>query len=321
VSITTIPSAPNPDFYRKQAKELLKSLSSGDTAALARILKYIPRSSDKPLLLADAQWVLAREHGFASWPKFLHHLEQAAAATNAAICAENEGAGGIVNFPPDRPDRPDPTYLSDPSDSQPAATANALDAAVDSAAADNAGERKPGGQQIGTDAVFAKTGRHWTDWFAIFDAAGCEKKSHKEIVAVASQHGAGSWWQQMVAVEYERARGLRDTNMNCDGDYNVSASRTVSTSVKALFAAWTDPELRGKWLLGVPLTIRKTVPNKRVLITWHDGSSATVNFYPKTETRCQCNVEHTKLASKEEVEEYRAFWSAALDRLRIQCEG
>jgi len=53
-----------------------------------------------------------------------------------------------------------------------------------------------------------------------------------------------------------------------------------------------------------------------VLITWHEGGSATVNFYPKPETRCQCNVEHSKLASKEDVERYRAFWSAALERLR-----
>ena len=37
--------------------------------------------------LADAQWVIAREHGFESWPKFVRHLEQAAAAPGEGTAA------------------------------------------------------------------------------------------------------------------------------------------------------------------------------------------------------------------------------------------
>ncbi len=47
----------------------------------------------------------------------------------------------------------------------------------------------------------------------------------------------------------------------------------------------------------------------------------TVDFYPKSESRCQCTADHTKLASPEDVERYRAFWAAALERLRQFVEG
>lgn len=60
-------------------------------------------------------------------------------------------------------------------------------------------------------AVAAKTGKSWAQWFAVLDAAGANKMSHKEIVAyLRDNHDIGSWWQQMVTVGYEQARGLRE---------------------------------------------------------------------------------------------------------------
>ncbi len=91
--------------------------------------------------------------------------------------------------------------------------------------------------------------------------------THKQIVAVAHANGAGSWWQQMIAVHYERERGLRAANMNCDGVYNVGVSRTLGAPVRAVFDAWHDAEQRKAWLPGAALTIHKATPHKRVLIT------------------------------------------------------
>ena len=56
---------------RKQAKELLRQLRSGDPSALERLRKCKPNVSEP--ILADAQFTLAREHGFESWPKLVHH--------------------------------------------------------------------------------------------------------------------------------------------------------------------------------------------------------------------------------------------------------
>ena len=55
---------------RKQARELLRQLRNGDPSATERLRKYKPNVSDP--ILADAQFILAREHGFESWPKLVH---------------------------------------------------------------------------------------------------------------------------------------------------------------------------------------------------------------------------------------------------------
>jgi len=49
------------DRLRKQAKELVRAARAGDSEARARL-------GDLPVKLASAQLVLAREHGFPSWP-------------------------------------------------------------------------------------------------------------------------------------------------------------------------------------------------------------------------------------------------------------
>lgn len=57
------PSHLNLEFYRKQAKALLKSAKAGDADAARRL----PSAA---AALHDAQLAIAREQGFASWPRF-----------------------------------------------------------------------------------------------------------------------------------------------------------------------------------------------------------------------------------------------------------
>ncbi len=59
---------------RKRAKELLKAVRAGDEAASRRIAEHRPRQRDA-FRLADAQFVIARECGFASWPKLKAHVD------------------------------------------------------------------------------------------------------------------------------------------------------------------------------------------------------------------------------------------------------
>lgn len=58
----------NLEYYRKAAKVLLKDAQSGDAAALDRIARH--SSKPGPLALHQAQLAIAREQGFASWPRF-----------------------------------------------------------------------------------------------------------------------------------------------------------------------------------------------------------------------------------------------------------
>ena len=59
----------NLEYYRKQAKALLKASKSGDPNAIRRLNRYLPKQSETPAL-HDAQLAIAREQGFPSWPRF-----------------------------------------------------------------------------------------------------------------------------------------------------------------------------------------------------------------------------------------------------------
>ncbi|MEI9906268.1 MAG: ankyrin repeat domain-containing protein [Asticcacaulis sp.] len=57
----------NLEYYKKQAKAMLKAARSGDTAAHTRMRRF--EDGEEPALHV-AQRVIAHEQGFASWPKF-----------------------------------------------------------------------------------------------------------------------------------------------------------------------------------------------------------------------------------------------------------
>jgi ankyrin repeat protein len=63
------------DDLHRQAKELQRAHAAGDAAAVERAAAH-RNDPNKPLKLAGAQHVLAREHGFDSWPKLRAYVER-----------------------------------------------------------------------------------------------------------------------------------------------------------------------------------------------------------------------------------------------------
>ena len=59
----------NLEYYRKQAKALLKAAKSGDANAIQRLNRY-PLKQPMLSALHNAQLTIAREQGFPSWPRF-----------------------------------------------------------------------------------------------------------------------------------------------------------------------------------------------------------------------------------------------------------
>lgn len=81
-SPSSLPAIPSLEQLKKRAKDLLKAHHAGDPAAQDRFRAVSPgsaaagsRAMPEEPQLADAQFVLAREHGFDSWAKLKHHLE------------------------------------------------------------------------------------------------------------------------------------------------------------------------------------------------------------------------------------------------------
>jgi hypothetical protein len=82
--VRRLPSNPNLDHLRYQAKDLLKDHVARNQAAAQRIREFHPhfhRASDAeifnaPLSLGDAQLTIAREYGFPSWVRLKRHIEK-----------------------------------------------------------------------------------------------------------------------------------------------------------------------------------------------------------------------------------------------------
>lgn len=171
------------------------------------------------------------------------------------------------------------------------------------------------------EAVKAKTGKKWDQWFAILDKAGATKMSHQDIVKfLNSKHDVGPWWQQMVTATYEHARGMRQQHEK-PGGYQISVSRTVNAPLANLYKAVANKKSRSLWLSEDGLGVRKATANKSMRITWKDGkSSLEINFYPKGNGKSQVVVQHSKLPDAKSAARMKTFWSKALDRLREALE-
>ncbi len=77
-----LPARPSLEQLKNQAKDLLKAYRAGQPPAVARFRESMPRpfgtSDDRPsppsFSLRDAQLVVAREYGFASWSQMHNHI-------------------------------------------------------------------------------------------------------------------------------------------------------------------------------------------------------------------------------------------------------
>ncbi len=100
MSTKTLPPHPNLVQYKKQAKDLLRVANSGDLVAIKQLNSHLPASKqstgispNQRFSLSDAQLVIAREHGYESWPRFVKQIEsQNGSGTKAAIWQTAEAA-------------------------------------------------------------------------------------------------------------------------------------------------------------------------------------------------------------------------------------
>ena len=123
--VLPLPPRPDAEHYRKRAKELSKACKSGDATAVQqwaeRWLEDLARLTGNSLsqrdrerrtqqvaeyarermaaadcALSEAQLVLARSHGFTSWTRLLHHLEELAARESGTSSFER-AADAVVS--------------------------------------------------------------------------------------------------------------------------------------------------------------------------------------------------------------------------------
>ncbi len=93
--MSQLPPDPSLEQLRKQAKDLMTAVRSGDLAAAQRVQAHLPRARalsaeqilQSPVSLTEAQLVIAREYDFPSWPRLKAHVESLSPANEKAIAA------------------------------------------------------------------------------------------------------------------------------------------------------------------------------------------------------------------------------------------
>jgi hypothetical protein len=164
-------------------------------------------------------------------------------------------------------------------------------------------------------AVKAKTGCNWERWVRSLDHHGAADLSHREIARLISgKYKTPGWWAQMVAVGYERIRGLRERGQRRGGAFEASKTRTLPVAVSRVYRGFTDTSLRRRWL-PQPLQVRTATRNKSVRLGWDDGTLVVVSFAPKGTAKSQVAIQHTMLPTREVATRMKAFWSERLGAL------
>ena len=196
-------------------------------------------------------------------------------------------------------------------------TAKAASKTVSKSAAKSKSALKSDFARLGgmSDEIVAeKTGRTWQEWVELLDRARATTMTHTAIATLLHEkHDVPGWWCQMVAVGYERIRGLRARGQRRDGKWEASKSKTFAVPVAELFEAWNVAKTRAKWLPG-KVTVRRATPHKSMRLTMPDGSNVELYFLTKG-GKSVVGVQHTKLASKADADERKKFWAERLAAL------
>lgn len=172
----------------------------------------------------------------------------------------------------------------------------------------------------GDEALRAATGKDWSEWFAVLDAAGAAARrlDHQRVwdLAMQSLPETAGWWGQMVSVGYERARGLREKHESCSGEFQATSSKTFPVPLFAAFAAWADAGLRGAWLDAPGLTFTKLNAGRNIRARWPNGALLDIRFNATGPDKCQIVVDTMKLDDGNAVQQAKAFWQAQFERLQ-----
>jgi len=168
-----------------------------------------------------------------------------------------------------------------------------------------------------SDAAIKKaTGCDWDKWVFCLDYVGAQDWSHRAIADhVHTAYKVKDWWTQMVTVGYERIKGLRAIGQRRDGGFEANKSKTLNASAAAVFRAFAHARVRKHWLPGVKVTVKKATPNRSVRMLWNDGTPVEVWIVPKGAKKTAAQVQHRKLASKEDADSRKKYWDERLAAL------
>ena len=191
---------------------------------------------------------------------------------------------------------------------------------------------------ISGEAVAKATGRDWDEWLVFLDALDAQQMNHKQIVGLLAAEGglSNGWWQQMVTVGYEQARGLRKVGQTADAGYQIGVQKTLPIPHELAWDLLVVGPGRDIWLGesqpldlrkgaeyvtsdGVSGEIRSVAPGQRLRLTWFHpdlprSSTLQVMLIASGE-KTSVRFHQEKLSSQDERERMRQHWREVLGLL------
>lgn len=175
-----------------------------------------------------------------------------------------------------------------------------------------------------TSGIARATGRPWDDWVALLEEAGARELTHTAIAKLTLEHMPAAvkqpeWWAQGTAIAYEQHVGLRVPGQSCDGDFQLSTSRTVAGDKDLALAAWLELVDGREEFGGVPIEAPAATSSTEKWRYWRvplaDGTRVALNFSDKKNGKSTVGLTHTKLDSAEAIEYWKPVWKDLLAQL------
>lgn len=175
-----------------------------------------------------------------------------------------------------------------------------------------------------TAGIANSTGRTWPEWVELLEGAGARELNHTAIAKLTLEHMPESverreWWAQGTAIAYEQHAGLRVPGQSCDGDFQLSASRTVTGDKDAALNAWLEVVDSREEFGGIPVESPATTSSTEKWRYWRvplaDGTRVAVNVSDKPNGKASVGLSHTNLDSAEAIEYWRPLWKELLAQL------
>jgi hypothetical protein len=165
-----------------------------------------------------------------------------------------------------------------------------------------------------TDEVIrANTGKSWEEWCEYIESWPNHVEGHTSIARFLHETTElNGWWSQGVTVGYERIAGLRLPNQMADGTFTASKSRTMALDVTAMRELLVSDEARRDLFQGIETQLRSRASAKSLRISVGPGV-ALFSFDATKDGKTKLTVAHEKLASAEDVEPWKFYWSEWLD--------
>lgn len=179
-------------------------------------------------------------------------------------------------------------------------------------------------QPTNTAAIATATGRPWEEWVRLLEEAGARRMNHTAIATLALElmpepARNKEWWAQGTAVAFEQYAGLRVPGQTCDGDFQLSTTRTVAGDKDEALRAWLELVGSRTEFGGVPIEGTPSTSSTERRRYWRaplaDGSRVAVNISDKQAGKSSIGLVHGGLDSVEAIEYWRPIWKGLPARL------